>query len=264
MAALSATIVSMALAWAERRQTLYYIVGIILLVILAALAWRLFLVHTPSCYDREQNGNEKGVDCGGVCALICPNQAKTPTVLWARSFLTAPHTYTAAAYIQNNNVAEGAGTKQAHYTFQILDSKNLLIVEREGIVDIAPQQTTPVVESGIDVGTRIPAKTFFEFDDNIPMIWNKVPEASLQSLRISKTSPYENNRIEATVANDSLSDAKKVTVVAVLFDTQGIARAAAKAAIPKIARKSSESVTFTWPSDLEDIARAEVTILPSF
>jgi hypothetical protein len=64
--------------------------------------------------------------------------------------------------------------------------------------------------------------------------------------------------------NDSLEDAKKVTIVAVLFDAQGVARAASKSTLASLARKSSETVVFTWPGEFRDIARAEITILPSF
>jgi hypothetical protein len=253
----------MAVAWSTRRQALYYIVGFLALAILLVAAWRVFFVHTPTCEDQIQNGNETGIDCGGSCALICSGVAKAPTVLWARSFETSPQTYSSVAYIQNNNVSLGAGAKKVRYSFQILDEKNILIAEREGVIDLPPAQTVPIVEQGITVGTRAPARTFFSFADE-PIVWKKVPADALQKLRITHTSPYENNRISATIMNDSLEDAKKVTIVAVLFDAQGVARAASKSTLASLARKSSETVVFTWPGEFRDIARAEITILPSF
>jgi hypothetical protein len=249
------------MGWSERRQILYYIVALIGLVAFSFVVWRVFFVHTPTCFDHVQNGDERGVDCDGSCALICPSTAKTPTVLWARSFETAPHTYTAAAYIQNNNVAEGGTAKRVRYSFQILDSKNVLIIEREGYIDIPPQQIVPVVESQIDVGTRVPAKTFFEFDD-APVNWRQVASDSIQKLRIVNPR-FENDRLTASIANDSLTDAKKVTVVAVLFDLNGVARAASKTTLAKIGKKSSEDITFTWPG-ADPTYIPQLTILPSF
>lgn len=254
----------MAVKWGVRRQILYYIVGVVILAIFLFGVWQTFFKKVPTCFDRVQNANESGIDCGGSCALLCPNVAKAPTVLWARSFKTAPSTYTAAAYIQNNNVSVDAGAKQVHYSFQLLDSKNILIAEREGVIDIPPAQTVPIVEIGIDTGTREVARTFFNFSDSAPLSWNKIPVDSVEKLRISNTSAYENGRLSASVVNDSFEDAKKVQVVAVLFDIDGVARAASKSTVAKITRRSSATVTFTWPEVVQNIARAEVTVLPSF
>jgi hypothetical protein len=251
----------MAIGWSERRQVLYYLVAFAILAVLLVAAWRVFFVKTPTCFDRTKNNDEKGVDCGGSCALICAETAKTPTVLWARSFETAPHIYTAAAYIQNNNVAENGATKQVRYTFQIFDNKNVLIVERQGVLDIPPQQIVPIVESQIDVGTRVPARTFFEFDDE-PMVWHTIPAASIPTLKITG-SRLENGRLSTTISNESLIDAKKVTVVAVLFDLNGVARAAAKTTLSKLSRKSSENLTFSWPN-AESGYTFEVKVVPSF
>jgi hypothetical protein len=215
------------------------------------------------CSDGVKNGSETGVDCGGSCALLCPDTTRTPTILWARSFLTAPHTYTAAAYIQNNNVAVGAGARQVHYSFQLLDSKNILVSERTGVMDIPPVGTVPIVESNIDAGEREVARTFFSFSDD-SISWSKVNPDSMQKLRISQTGAYQDGRLSATIANDSYDDAKKVTVLAVLFDQDGVARAASKSTVAKVPSRSSTSVTFTWPVAVPDIVRAEVSVLPSF
>jgi len=253
----------MAVKWGARRQILYYIVGIIILSALGFGAWRTFFYRVPLCSDGIKNGAETGVDCGGTCALLCPDTAHPPTILWARSFLTAPHTYTAAAYIQNNNTAVGAGAKQVHYSFQLLDSNNILVSEREGVIDLPPVGTVPIVESNIDSGEREVARTFFNFTGD-SISWSKVNPDSVQKLRISQTGAYESGRLSATVANDSYDDAKKVTVLAVLFDKDGVARAASKATVAKVPARSTTSVTFTWPQAVPDIIRAEVTVLPSF
>lgn len=254
----------MAVKWGVRRQILYYLVGAVIFTALLFGVWQTFFRKVPTCFDRVQNEGEAGVDCGGSCALLCPDVARAPTVLWARSFKTAPQTYTAAAYIQNNNVSAGAGSKQAHYSFQLLDSKNILIAEREGVVDIPPMQTVPIVEIGIDTGTREVARTFFNFSDTAPLMWNKVPQESVQKLRISNAGTYEEGRLTATIVNDSFEDAKKVQVVAVLFDRDGVARGASKSTVAKIGRRSSATITFTWPEVVSNITRTEVTVLPSF
>ncbi len=250
--------------WGARRQVLYYGVGIIVLGVIGFTAWRVLFFHAPTCFDKIENGKEQGVDCGGTCALLCQNTSRQPTVLWARSFLTAPSVYTAAAYIQNNNVAVGAGARQVRYSFQLLDSKNILVAERTGIVDIPPVQTVPIIETNINTGTREVARTFFNFEDIESVSWSKVDPNSIEELRISQAGQYQDSRLAATVSNDSYDDAKNVRVMAVLFDSQGVARAASKATIAKVPHRGSSSVTFTWPEAPQNIIRAEVTVLPSF
>jgi hypothetical protein len=255
----------MALKWGARRQILYYGVGIILLAILAASAWRVFFYQVPMCTDGVQNGDESGVDCGGTCAALCPDTAHAPTIQWSRAFLTAPGIYTAAAYIQNNNVAVGAGAKHVKYSFQLLDKDNILVAEREGYVDIPPVQTVPIVETNINTGTREVARTFFNFEtNNAPISWSRVSPSSVQKVRISATGNYDSGRLSATIANDSYDDAKNITALAVLFDGDGVARAASKATIAKVPHRGEASVTFTWPQAPQNIIRAEVTVLPSF
>lgn len=253
----------MALKWGARRQVLYYGVGTVIFVALLVASWQLFFKHAPTCFDKIENGNESGVDCGGSCALLCPDTAKPATILWSRAFLTAPGIYTAAAYIQNNNVAVGAGARQVHYSFQLLDDKNILVAERDGVVDIPPVETVPIIESNIDTGQRQVARTFFTFSDD-SLSWSKVDPASVQKLRISNVGTYADGKLTATIANDSYDDAKKIGALAVLFDAQGVARAASKATIAKVGARSTASVTFTWPEAPQNIIRAEVTVLPSF
>ncbi len=253
----------MAIKWGVRRQILYYIVAWIIFSILSFFVWQTFLTTEPTCFDRVQNGTESGVDCGGSCALLCRDTAKAPTMLWARAFESAPHTYTAVAYLRNNNVAISAGARNVRYIFSLYDEKNVLVAEREGVLDIPPVLTVPVVELGIDSGTRNVARAFFKLTDQ-EIAWVVVPKESIQKLRVSNVRPYQDNRVVATIVNDSFDDAKRVHATAVLFDSEGIARGATRATVAEVSGKSSETVTFTWPEALFNIINQEVIVLPSF
>lgn len=249
----------MALSWSYRRKALYYgVAGVIALIVVIAL-WRIFFVHTPTCSDGVQNGGEFGVDCGGSCSLICTDQAKAPVVLWARSFATAPNTYTAAAYIQNLNT--GAGARSAKYSFQLFDAQNILVVEKLGTVDIPPTRTVPIVEAGIDVGNRTVARTLFSFTE-LPA-WSTIT-APLPVLHLTQQNlSADGSRLSATIVNDSAQDAPRTTVAVVLFDAAGVARAASKTVI-SLSRRSQQQLVFTWPGGVQNIVRAEMTILPAF
>ncbi|HVV39419.1 MAG TPA: hypothetical protein VHD31_03840 [Candidatus Paceibacterota bacterium] len=250
----------MAMSWSFRRKALYYGVAIIVAIIVALAVWKVFFTHTPTCSDGIMNGTELGIDCGGACSLICSNTAIAPKVQWARAFSIASSTYTAAAYIQNLNA--GAGARNVRYSFQLFDDKNVLVVEKTGIVDLPPVRNVPIIESNINVGNREVARTLFSFSDT--PVWIKVTTKQPTLELTQQTLSDDGSRLSAMLVNDSLNDVARVTVAAVLFDSQGVARAASKTIIAPLPRKSSKSIYFTWPGGIPDVVRAEMTILPSF
>jgi len=242
---------------------IYYGVGLIVLAILAWVVWAVFFTTAPTCTDGKQDGTELGVDCGGSCALLCIDTAKDPTVLWARPFQTGQSSYTVAAYIQNTN--PGAGAKNVAYSFQLFDANNSLVIERDGVTSLPPVQTIPIIEPNINVGNRTVTHVQFAFSQTPPAVWHKVPSASVPPLHVTQQNlSADASRLGASVVNNNLSDVKNITAVAVLFDSQGVARAASKSLVPLISAHSSVSVVFTWPGGTPDIVRAEITLLPSF
>lgn len=250
----------MAISWSTRRKALYTGVAGLVAVALFFTLWQVFFTTAPTCSDGAQNGDERGVDCGGSCALVCAEAARAPRVLWARSFETAPSLYTAASYVENLNT--GAGARRVRYSFQLLDSDNLLVVQRDGVVDIPAVNTVPIVEPNINVGQRTVARTLFAFAE-VPQ-WYTL-SAPQPVLRFSQQDlSADATRLTAVLTNDSSVDAARVEVVAVLFDAGGTARAASKSVVNALARRSSAPVVFTWPQGVPGIVRAELTALPSF
>lgn len=245
----------MALTWSGRRKALYTsVAGVIGLMVLVVVYQALFSAP-PLCTDGKQNGDEHGVDCGGSCSLLCQGEGRAPVVSWARAFEAAPQTYTAAAYIQNNNL--GVGARQVSYSFQLFDTDNKLVVERDGVADLPPVPTVPIIESGINVGNRTVSRALFSF--SAEPVW--IRAGALPKLAVSgQKLAADGSRLEAAVSNDSFADAR-AAVVAVLFDADGVARAASKSTLTVPAR-SSAPIVFTWGMPAAGIVRAEITVLP--
>jgi len=246
----------MALSWGKRRKFLYTTVASVIGAIALVSAYYTFFTHTPSCFDRTQNGDERGVDCGGSCSLLCQDQSKPARVQWSRIFKTSDGVYTVAAYVQNDNV--GAGARKVGYSFQIFDANNSLIIERDGVVDFPPVQTIPIVEQNIRIQNREPARVLFGLAAE--PVWYKVsvPKLVVKNLNLAEDA----SKLQAVLSNDSTKDTK-VSVAAVLFDAQGVARAASRSQLT-VPKKSSSPVVFTFPGGVPDIVRAEVTVLPAF
>lgn len=240
---------------------MYYGVGAIILAALVYAVWASFFNTAPTCQDGKQDGTELGVDCGGSCALLCVDTAHPPTLLWRLPFQTGVGTYTAAAYIKNNNV--GAAAKKVQYSFQLFDADNNLVKEVVGTTDLPPIPTIPIIMPNITVGNR--TVTHVEFAFAAAPAWYKVPTKSLPTLSVSQQNLVaDGSRLSATLSNQTLTDAKNITVVAVLFDSQGVARAASKSLVQIIPAQSSQNVVFTWGTGTPNLVRAEITVLPSF
>lgn len=251
----------MVLSWRDRRKYLYLSVVAVFVVVALFFIWDTFFYKVATCSDGVQNAGEHGIDCGGSCALICQNESRPPTVLWARAFPTGSNTYTAAAYLQNNMV--GAGARSTRYSFQLFDARNVLITEKTGVADLPPNQTIPLVETNINVGNRTVAYTQFTFTA-VP-VWSRVLANAITPVRIAnQVLAPDGSRLSATIYNESVKDIPRVTVVAVLFDNDGVARAASKSIVQSLDHKSSQSLVFTWGAPTLNVARAEVTVLPEF
>ena len=249
----------MALSWSKQRKFLYTTVFSVIAAALLLFVYIQFFTNAPTCFDGKFNGDEKGIDCGGSCALFCADQTRSPVVLWSRSFEVAPHTYTAAAYVQNPN--PGAAARNVAYSFQLFDDKNLLVTERVGVINIPPVQTVPFIDPNINVGNRTVVRSLFAFSQE--PLWQRV--GALPALRVgNQYLAADGSQLSATIKNESIENADKVTVTAVLFDRDGVARAASRSIIARIPRKGSQDVVFTWAGGVKNIVRAEITVLPSF
>ncbi|MEK7109393.1 MAG: hypothetical protein AAB919_03090 [Patescibacteria group bacterium] len=250
----------MVLSWSGRRKTLYTAVVGVLALIAVVFLYQAFFTIAPTCFDGAQNGDEHGVDCGGSCALVCRAEAHAPVQLWARIFQTGAGTYTAAAYIQNDN--PGAGAKRVGYSFQLFDADNHLIVERDGVVDLPPVQTIPIIDPNIPVQNRVPTRVLFGFS-GVPT-WYRIQANKIPALRVTNQNlSSDASKLNAVLNNNSYFDARAVTLGAVLFDASGTARAASRS-IVDVAKKSSTPIVFTFPGGVPNVVRAEITVLPSF
>ncbi len=251
----------MTISWGFRRKLIYSSVILTIALLLITFVWIEFFTATPTCFDTKQNGNESGVDCGGSCALVCVDVARDPVVLWARAFPTHGNIYTALAYVQNNNGETSA--RQVPYIFQFYDADNKLVSEKSGVMDIPPVQTIPVMETNIVVGDRKIARTLFSFSG--APVWQRVVHGSVPQIRVIKqTLASGASRLDATVENDSQQDLQRMTIFAVLFDSEGVARAASRSTVPLLMHTSTQNVVFTWPEGIPDVVRAEISVLPSF
>lgn len=202
----------------------------------------------PTCLDNKQNGDETGIDCGGLCARACIAQVDELSVMWARAFKVIPGRYNAVAYITNHN--KSTAVQKINYRFRFADADNIYIGKREGSTFVPPGGNLAVFEPAIDIGNSIPVYTTFEFTQ-VPN-WLQVPEDKIDQLKVlisnieleaEDTSPH----LSATIKNNSLFTIPNVGVIAILYDKAGNAASTSRTFLNKLAPLESADIDFTWP-----------------
>src|SRR3989338_10745670 len=148
-------------SWSQKRQFLVIAGALIAAAAFFGVSVFIAWYRAPSCFDKNQNQDERGVDCSGSCALLCPHETIAPIVHFVRVLPAGETVWNAVAYVENKNPT--AGALGVPYVFKLYDADNLLAFERRGAAFIPPRSAFPIVEGGLRVGERIPTRATFEF-----------------------------------------------------------------------------------------------------
>lgn len=245
--------------WATKRKLGYFFGLIFMLVLFVAVPAFYFLYTPPTCTDGKQNGGERGVDCGGKCARLCPADFTSARVLWSYSMKVVPGVYNTLAYVQNPN--QGVEIKSLDYVFKFYDAEGILIDERRGSSFVPAGQKFVVFEGGIRTGIRIPARTTFEFT-GVPA-WR--PGNVLTQIRTQNVDLTEGNAPKAEVKIQNMAVDKSfsnIDAFIVLYDADDNRVSFSKTVIEQIGVNQSQSLYFTWPEAfLRPVVRTEVIFM---
>jgi Mg-chelatase subunit ChlD len=210
--------------------------------------------YTPAtCFDLDQNGQEIGIDCGGVCTRICAFTVAPPKVIWAKSFEIQPGQYNSVAYIENSNVV--AGTPEISYIFRLYDEAGL-ITERTGTTLLPPNSTYPVFEGRVDTAGRVPTETTLELrsaDMWLPSIYGR---EQFRTLDLKLTEADARPKLAVKIENTDLKEAQAVEVVATIFDSRGNPLTASQTFIDQFFGRSQKDIIFTWPNPIAKTVRS--------
>lgn len=239
--------------WAFWRRVQYGTLFVVL--------WALFITgiyyqyfYTPaSCFDGVLNGAEAEVDCGGSCVRICAFSVKQPTVLWAKSFVVIGDQYNAVAYIENQNTI--AASPEVNYTFRLYDGSEI-VAERSGTTILPPGSQYPIFEDRISTGGHNVTRTELELEP--PALWQPATVGRDQFV-VNDRRLYDADgrpRLEATIENRALFEAKEAEVVATIFDARGNPLTASRTFVDNFAPQSQTAITFTWPTPIAKTLRS--------
>lgn len=247
-------------SWAFRRRFLYLtIIFFVIGIPTAYIVWRN-LQKPPSCMDNVKNQNEHGTDCGGICQIACMYEVQAePTIEWSRAYYVSKGIYNLVAYLQNPNTEYIS--QPVKYTFSVYDQDNVLLATREGIVALPTTKLFPIFEPTVVVGSKIPKRVSFEFNNQITWIeyHGEKPELEVvkQGLILATTTPTLN----ATIRNKTLNTYKNVEVVAIVYDEKGNGFATSRTYIDTLGDRGSINIHFTWPEAFTS-SSSKIEIIP--
>lgn len=247
-----------AMNWSTRRQLV--ILFLICIVGISVLAFFIlpYVFKDPTCSDGIKNGTETGIDCGGTCSLLCKEDASSLEIVWSRTVPVTATSYDAAAYIKNNNI--NAALRSIRYKFTLYDTFGGVIVTREGSTPILPNSITPIVETGIDVGPRVPVRSRLTFiDDGI--VFQKIDKSILADLQV-KSTDFSNSTgkpmLEAHLTNPTDKNLQNITWLALLYDADDTLLATGKTITVDFPKESDTTIFFTWKQSITKPTRIEV------
>lgn len=243
------------MSWSSRRQfgILAALAGIVAVPV--ALVGAYLLWERPTCDDGILNGEERGVDCGGSCSLVCTDEANPATVAWVRAFPVGPGRYNVVAMVENPNVA--ARADGLRYRVRVYDADDVAVAERVGEVDLDPRTVVPVVELGLDAGERAVTRASLEWLDD--PLWVQAEGEPRVVVVVDERIERQGAepRARASVQNTGVLPVGKIAVVAVAYGADGNAVAATRTWVERLAAGESREVVFAWsapwPSEAEDL-----------
>lgn len=231
-------------SWSDKRKFIYASVAVLFVIGAIGVPAFLLLYKAPTCFDSKQNGDEKGVDCGGRCSRLCQSNFLAPNVAWTRLERVVPGLYNVAAYVINPN-PEGEA-KSVPFHMALYDKNGMLIIDKQGTVTIPPHRNTLAFLPLVNVANSIPVKVLFEFTQ--PPNWYKKSDqlSNIEVLAKDYVEEGSSSSLRVTLKNNSVNNLKRFDTYVVLYDGLGNTIGFSKTVVDGIPANSYVTAPFTW------------------
>ncbi len=215
------------------------------------------LQKPASCFDRVQNQDEAGVDCGGVCALACTKTIHPLTTEWALPFKVSLGWWSTLAYVQNPNF--GVYAEDVPYLFTLYDVEGNVIAKKEGRTFIRDEATIPIFLGRIATPNQkdIARVSFSWLSDPV---WKQVRAPyTVRAEQVQEVPTTQGSEISALIRNMEPVALRSVDVVVVVYGTGQNALAVSETFIDALPAYGSRRVSFVWPEPFSaSVGRIEV------
>lgn len=239
------------------------IIGSVFILIIGGIGYgfvdRFFIAET-TCFDKVQNGQEEGVDCGLLaCGAECEPAILTLNVLSQKLIEVSPNDYDFVVQINNPNSLFGASL--VRYDLNLVGKSGT--VSKSGTFYVLPGQTRFVMVSGI----RSDSALIDAFVDIREVRWEKVESFDNINFSVQRKSYTVINRngvfseLEAVVLNGSDFNFDKVEVGVILFNNGNDIVAVNRTDIRTFLSRTERYFKVSWPVELPETIRQDVEVL---
>lgn len=246
--------------WATRRRS------IIVLLILGFFLFFFVLPYwwthrvEPTCFDGKMNQNERGIDCGGACALVCRGGAKDINILWTKVFPIRPGAYDIVAYVENTNFDIGA--PELPYIAKLYDRDGNVIAEKRGQTFAKPNELFAIFEGNMQTGSKVAETGSIEIPNTFRW-YTGTREEQLFTIDDKKLVDAERKpKLSALIRNDNPVLYRNVDVTAIIYDANHEPIGVSATRVEKMDKNSTKEIFFTWPSAFNFVAETEQCEVP--
>jgi len=224
----------------------------------AAFFFASRFLPSPTCFDNRKNQGELGIDCGGPCGPCELKNPKPLTVFWTRLARADTGVYDAVALVENPN--EVLSSANLQYEFAFFDATGQ-IGRRSGSTFIFPQERITIVEPDVTL-SREPVRVEFKVlsaDWQVSHVVLPTLVVENRQYRVRDTAGRHQSAVEATIANTSPFDFRRMETSIVVLDKDGNVMGANRVVNENIGAGATIDVLSLWPSELSgDVATIEV------
>lgn len=243
-------------SWRQSRKIAFIL--IIIIIISGLLAYKIYpYFNKPAtCFDSKQNGDERGVDCGGSCKLICLTDVIPLDIKYAKAVSTDVGLYDIAALIENRNKDKDTNDGSIDYTFLIYDKSGSVIKTISGSTTLPVGQTFPIIIQNVPItlssGNSI-SNIVLNISNN--KSWQAQDSAYANSFfkvtNIDFKSNFNNiSQLKVAVSNLTRAYFRNIPVNVLLFDSNHNLIATNSTILSEIKGSESKDLVFTWRSPL--------------
>lgn len=246
--------------WSQRKKMSIYVILFFIIIGLSYFAYFKYQVYkTPiqSCKDNIQNQDEKGVDCEGVCVIICKNNIRPIKSLYTKIIPSKYGVYDIVSMIENVNV--GKSTGQQAYKIKIYNANREQIKVIEGKVYISDAIKFPIILLGQNINSKIDSVPKFAEIELVDQDYIPIPKHIDKVKVVDYKYNNEEKKLHIKLKNTTLNKSKMLTVKALIIDDTGVV-ATNESRANAIDPESEAEVNMTSYQSIENLNNYRVEI----
>lgn len=254
----------MFVSFRKTRQIVIVSVYILLFITLSIGVYYAFLKPPETCFDKKQNQDERGVDCGGVCTLVCEEHILGQDLEVTETALVSGGNGQYDAFVKVHNPNDEVGASLFTYVFELKSATGQTVATRSGESFISPQESKYLFELNLETST-VPTSVIVRFTVSK---WERFsgyhekPVINIYQKRYNVISSGAGfGEAYGLLANESPYDFRSIVVKVILRDGNGTVLAFNTTEMRAIVSREERDFRLVWPSSFPGtVERVEMEV----